>query len=141
VPLRLLQNHLGNVEEREGAPSHLDLAGQRLYAFVIGHERQIQLGQRARLFTALLPARTSVAPFTSISLRTASSTGAAARRPAATALIRPARPSALTVWLAALSRPAFAARPAFATGGAWPTTPFATVGAVLAALVVGVGLG
>src|SRR4051794_8201199 len=66
MALRLLQDHLSNVEKGIGAASHLDLAGQGFDALLIGQEAQIYFGKRlqggARLAPVAVPGFATVRP-------------------------------------------------------------------------------
>jgi hypothetical protein len=78
----LLQDHLGDVEERVGAAGHLDLARERLDPFVVGDEGEGDLGQRRRGF----PARQGFARLATAPKRTVAPTGAITAGPASSTL-------------------------------------------------------
>jgi hypothetical protein len=48
MPLRLLENHLGDVKQRIRTASHLDLARQGFNALFFGAQAQVEFGQRQR---------------------------------------------------------------------------------------------
>src|SRR5437879_3959644 len=100
MALRLLQNHLGDVEKRIRTARHLDLPSERFYALVVRHQTHADFWQRrGRLAT--------LARFV-----TASKWAITARRPATTAFgPRPASVFATrTISFASLPRRTFAPR-------------------------------
>jgi hypothetical protein len=48
MPLRLLENHLGDVKQRISPASHLDLAGQGFNALFFGAQAEVNFGQWRR---------------------------------------------------------------------------------------------
>jgi hypothetical protein len=68
VPLRLLQNHLGDIEQRVGSARHLDLARQRFHAPFIRQQTDVDFRQRRRrgpplaLFPAHFRSSRAIAP-------------------------------------------------------------------------------
>jgi hypothetical protein len=131
MPLRLLQDHLRNVEERVGPACHLNLARQRFDTLLLRSQAQIDLRQRRRrwtAFTGFAPAkvRSRAAEWpTTLALRPRG----AARRSGRTATL-----AARAAVIPALSRRAFAARRA----GPAAVAIASSVGAFAFALVVGV---
>src|SRR6266404_8638557 len=53
MTLRLLQNHLRDIEKRISPACHFDLARQGFHAFFVWNQRDIEVGQRCRRLTPL----------------------------------------------------------------------------------------
>jgi hypothetical protein len=129
VTLRFLQNHLRDVEERIGSAGHLDLSGQGLDPFLLGHQRKVHVWQRRWGFPALPvlgPARPApvAAVWTGTTLAWRS-VGGAAR----------GRSSPITAWAATFGP---LAREAIAPRRSRPAAIAAAVGSFLFAFVFGV---
>src|SRR4026209_199513 len=66
MAFRFLKNHLRDIEKWVCSSSHFDLTGERLDAFFVRQQTQINLRKRLRRFTALPP----IPLFTALSWRT-----------------------------------------------------------------------
>src|ERR1051325_818000 len=100
-PVRPLQDHLGNFEQRIGAASHANLSGERLDAFIVGQQSHAQVWQGRRRFTTFALVAVIMLP--------SASTWPFAPRTVATFVWRTARPTftalVRTPW--AVASPAF----------------------------------